>query len=128
MKVKDFYKKFGKRLKDLRLEANITQEDLAEIVGVATKTVSYWENGHNPITLNKIPLIARALNIPIYKLFVFLEDDEKAADKDYITLLQAKTGQELETLFNVIKELQKKLRSNYFLLLLHLILLIDFLQ
>ena len=107
MKVKDFYKKFGKRLKDLRLEANITQEDLAEIVGVATKTVSYWENGHNPITLNKIPLIARALNIPIYKLFVFLEDDEKAADKDYITLLQAKTGQELETLFNLIKALQK---------------------
>ena len=107
MKIKDFYKSFGKRLKDLRLKADITQEDLAEIVGVATKTVSYWENGHNPITINKIPLIANALNIPIYKLFVFLDIEENTADKDYIKLLQAKTGKEIDTLFSVVKELQK---------------------
>ena len=107
MKIKDFYKKFGKRLKELRLQANVTQEDLAEKVGVATKTVSYWENGHNPITLNKIPLIATALNIPIYKLFIFLDIEESAADKDYIKLLQLRTSEELEVLFNVVKELQK---------------------
>lgn len=107
MKTKDFYKKFGKRLKELRLQANMSQEDLAEYVGVATKTVSYWENAHNPVTLNKIPLIASALNVPVYKLFVFIDVEEKAADKDYIALLQSKTGQELETLFNAIKEFQK---------------------
>ena len=105
--MKDFYKNFGKRLKELRLQANLTQDELAEHAGVSTKTVSYWENGHNPITLNKIPLIANALNIPVYKLFVFLNSEEKAADKDYIALLQSKTGQELDTLFNIIKELQK---------------------
>ena len=107
MKTKDFYKRIGQRLKELRLQANISQEDLAESVGVATKTVSYWENGHNPITLNKIPLIATALNIPVYKLFVFLDVEEKVADKDYIALLQTKTGEELNILFNIIKELQK---------------------
>ena len=107
MKVKDFYKAFGKRLKQLRLEANLSQEDLAEFVGVATKTVSYWENAHNPVTLNRIPLIANALNIPIYKLFVFLDIDEKNANKDYLALLQTRTGQELKVLFRVIKELQK---------------------
>lgn len=107
MKTKDFYKKFGKRLKELRLKANITQEELAEQVGVATKTVSYWENAHNPVTFNKIPLIANALNIPVYKLFIFLSTEEKAAEKDYIQLLQAKTGKELDILFNYIKELQK---------------------
>lgn len=107
MRVKNFYKEFGKRLKTLRLEAKISQEDLAEIVGVATKTVSYWENAHNPITLNKIPLIANALNIPIYKLFVFTDIEEQSADKDYIELLQLKTAKELDTLFQVIKEFQK---------------------
>lgn len=107
MKIKNFYKEIGKRLKELRLQANMTQDELAEQVNVATKTVSYWENGHNPITLNKIPLIANALNIPVYKLFVFLSADEKAADKDYIALLQAKTGKELDILFNLIKEFQK---------------------
>ena len=107
MKTKDFYKRIGQRLKELRLQANITQEELAEGVGVATKTVSYWENGHNPITLSKIPLIATTLNVPIYKLFVFLDVEEDVADKDYIALLQAKTGKELNILFNVIQELQK---------------------
>lgn len=107
MKMKDFYKKFGKRLKELRLEANMTQDELAEYVHVTPKTVSYWENGHNPITFNKIPLIAKAFNIPIYKLFVFLDIEEKNADKDYITLLQSKTGEELDILFKTIKELQK---------------------
>lgn len=107
MKVKNFYKEFGKRLKQLRSEANISQENLAEFVGVATKTVSYWENGHNPITLNKIPLIANALNVPIYKLFVFVTSEEMMADKEYIELLQTKTGKELDTLFNLVKELQK---------------------
>jgi len=107
MKTKEFYKQFGRRLKELRLQANLSQEELAERVGVATKTVSYWENAHNPVTLNKLPIIADVLSVPIYKLFIFVETDEKLADKDYIELLQAKTGKELETLFNLIKALQK---------------------
>lgn len=107
MKLKSFYREFGKRLKQLRQQANMSQEELAEPVGVATKTVSYWENAHNPVTLSKIPLIAEALNIPVYKLFVFLDVDEQVADKDYITLLQTKTGKELEILFEIIKEFQK---------------------
>lgn len=107
MKTKDFYKKFGKRLKELRLQANFSQEELAEYVGVSAKTVSYWENAHNPITFNKIPLIASALNIPVYKLFVFLDVEEQAADKDYIELLQTKTGRELAILFNVLEEFRK---------------------
>lgn len=105
--VKEFYRQFGKRLKQLRLQANISQEELAEKVNVSTKTVSYWENAHNPVTLSKVPSIAKALNIPVYKLFVFLETDEKLADKEYIELLQSRTGQELETLFKIIKEFQK---------------------
>ncbi len=107
MKGKDFYKEFGKRLKQLRLQANISQEELAEQVGAATSTVSYQENAHNPVTFSKIPIIANALGVPIYKLFLFLEVDEKQADKDYIVLLQSKTGEELNALFNYIKELQK---------------------
>ena len=107
MKVKQFYRQFGRRLKELRIQANLSQEELAERVGVSTKTVSYWENAHNPVTLSKIPIIASVLNIPVYKLFVFFDVDEKTADKDYTTLLQAITGEELNTLFNVVKELQK---------------------
>ena len=107
MNTKEFYKKFGKRIRELRLKANISQEQLAEYIGVSTKTVSYWENAHNPVTFSKIPLIADALNVPIYKLFLFTDIEETKADNDYIALLQAKTGKELDILFKFIKELQK---------------------
>ena len=90
-----------------RKEQGMSQEELAEHVGVAAKTVSYWENAHNTVTLIIIPLIASELNVPVYKLFVFLDIDEQAADKDYIALLQTKTGKELEILFNIIQEFQK---------------------
>ena len=69
----DFRKKFAKRLKELRTSAGLTQEELAGAVGVETKTVSYWENGHNSVTFNKLPIIAKTLGIPVYKLFVFGE-------------------------------------------------------
>ena len=107
MKIKEFYKKFGTRLKELRLEANLSQEQLAEYVGVSTKTVSYWENAHNPVTLNKLPLIAEALNVPVYKLFLFLDIEEDKADEDYVALLQSKTAKEVEFLFKIVKEFQK---------------------
>lgn len=39
--------KIGKFLKELRKEKNITQEQLAEIMGVSNRSVSRWETGTN---------------------------------------------------------------------------------
>ncbi len=39
--------KIGRFLKILRKESNLTQEQLAEVVGVAARTVSRWETGSN---------------------------------------------------------------------------------
>ena len=39
--------KIGSFLKELRKDKNLTQEQLAEQFGVATRTVSRWENGNN---------------------------------------------------------------------------------
>lgn len=38
-------KKIGSFLKELRKEKNVTQEQLAEILGVSSRTVSRWETG-----------------------------------------------------------------------------------
>lgn len=35
--------KFGKRLKELRLEKGLTQKDLAQNMNVSTATVTRWE-------------------------------------------------------------------------------------
>ncbi|MCI9174757.1 MAG: helix-turn-helix transcriptional regulator [Lachnospiraceae bacterium] len=40
-------KKIGAFLKELRKEQNLTQEQLAEVVGVTNRSISRWENGVN---------------------------------------------------------------------------------
>ena len=69
-----FRKRFGKRLKELRVLSGLSQSELSEKVGVSEKVISYWENGHNAVTFGKLPIIAEALNIPVYSLFIFDED------------------------------------------------------
>ena len=54
----------GKRIKIRREELNLTQEQVAEKVGVATQTIFKYENGIvTNIPLDKIKKIARALNV-----------------------------------------------------------------
>lgn len=95
-------KQFANKLKEIRIASGLSQEKLAEKLGVATKTVSYWENGHNAVTFNKIPLIAKALNVPVYKLFVF--GDILSGDDDEISeLINSLTERERLCISKVIK-------------------------
>ena len=46
--------KVGAFLKDLRKEKEITQEQLAEELGVSGRTISRWETGKNMPTTNSL--------------------------------------------------------------------------
>ncbi len=53
--IMEFRKRFGKRFKELRIMAGLSQADVANAMGYSEKTVSYWENGHNPIKFDNLP-------------------------------------------------------------------------
>ena len=48
-------KKIGRRIKELRLEKGISQQELAAIIGVTSKTVYRWEIVDKPNEVNSIP-------------------------------------------------------------------------
>ncbi len=50
------------RLKEIRKERNLTQEELSKIVGVERRTIGYWENGKSSIKPSKVKKLAEALN------------------------------------------------------------------
>ncbi|MCS7283099.1 MAG: helix-turn-helix transcriptional regulator [Anaerolineae bacterium] len=64
------------RLKVARAEKNLSQEELARLVGVTRQTISAIETGQYCPSALLAFLLARALGKPVDQLF-FLEGDEK---------------------------------------------------
>ena len=81
----------------------MTQEQLAEKAGVAPNTIGYIERGKNTIRFTKIPLLAEALGVEIYQLFVFvdIENDPEAINK----LLESATAKEQAVIVSVIQSI-----------------------
>ena len=53
----------GEKLKNLRLSANLTQEQFAEIIGVSRTAVAKWENGYAEPTLQNIVRISEIFDV-----------------------------------------------------------------
>lgn len=69
--MKDFKKKFGLRLKELRAERDITQDKLAELLQVSLDTVKNYEAGRYGPEFARLPDLAKALNVRVKDLFDF---------------------------------------------------------
>lgn len=57
--------KFGERLKNLRLENNLGQIQLAKELDVGKSIISLWEQGKCEPTLSKLIVIARFFGVSI---------------------------------------------------------------
>ena len=60
---------FGKKVRSERLKRNLSQEKLAEIVGLHRTYIGMIERAEKNITLINIQKIARGLNLSIRSLF-----------------------------------------------------------
>ncbi|MGE7765519.1 LexA family protein [Peribacillus sp. NPDC096540] len=58
----------GERIKKLRKERRMTQEDLAKILKVAPTAVSAWESGRNKPLMDKLSLMSTCFDIPLSHL------------------------------------------------------------
>ncbi|MBX4265486.1 helix-turn-helix domain-containing protein [Clostridium estertheticum] len=77
---------FAENLKSLRQERHISQEELAEIVGVSRQAVSKWEQGSGYPEMEKLLVLSKKLNISL----------------DYLMLGEIKPTENNKTLSNNI--------------------------
>jgi transcriptional regulator with XRE-family HTH domain len=59
----------GLKIKQLRQQAGLSQEALAEMVGVTFQQVQKYENGHTTLNVLKLQHIAKALNVSVSDIF-----------------------------------------------------------
>jgi putative transcriptional regulator len=63
------------RIKEYRARMNLTQEDLAQLVGARRETINFLEKGKYNPSLRLAFNIARALGVTLDELFTFEDED-----------------------------------------------------
>lgn len=64
----------GRRMKEFRLEAGLTQEGLAEMIGLSPQQIQKYEAGGSKLNTDKLQELAGVLNISIFDFFEGLGD------------------------------------------------------
>ena len=64
--------KFGKRVKELRTERNLTQQQLADISGLHKNYIGMVERGERNPSLLNIAVLARSFEISISEFLKFV--------------------------------------------------------
>jgi transcriptional regulator with XRE-family HTH domain len=81
--------KIGKFISELRKEKGMTQEQLADKLGVTQKSVSRWETGKNMPDLSLLQVLSAELGITVSELLdgEKTEKMEKSADEAIIQII-----------------------------------------
>ena len=97
-------KKLGARIQYLRKQQKLTQETLAENIGMDTPNLSNIECGKRFMTAETLEKIARALNTTERELFNFnYKEPEKYMRADIDDLLDMADSEDLIFFSNVLK-------------------------
>jgi len=102
-------KKLGQRVRTRRLEIGMSQESLADLLGVTFQQVQKYEKGVNRIAASRLHDIASALGLPVAKFFEGISGKASAggvaeSSRDYIDdALATPEGAQLMALFASIK-------------------------
>lgn len=76
------------RLRQLRLESEITQAELAECVGTNYQQVQRYENGTSRVSADYLLAFAKCLNVPVSYVFATDENDACAANLTELRFLE----------------------------------------
>ena len=103
------YHALGKRIREERLRLNLTQEKLAEEVGVSTAYIGQIERGERSLTLDKLVKVVNRLGVTIDFLladYVIATDDTSM--NLLIQLMHDRTPEEKTLAINILKVLFAK--------------------
>ena len=99
MKIDKIKFQLGIRIKEIRKKKGLTQELLAEMVGINAKYLSNIERGRENPTLNILVKISQSLNTQLYEIFdiseqigskenkIKIDNLVKSADPDQIRII-----------------------------------------
>lgn len=74
----------GKKIRKLRKSKNLTQEKLAELLGIGTPNISYIENGKFAPSIETLEKLANIFEIEPYEIYMCSAEKNIEEIKDYV--------------------------------------------
>lgn len=107
------YSSIGKKVKQARLKKKITQEQLAEAVGVGVTHISHLETGSGTVSLKVFIAIVNYLNCSVDELLYKEIKTARPIVNNWLTELVADCDQsEIKIIADTITTLKQSLRKN----------------
>ena len=103
----------GKRIRHRRWLVGMTQQQLAEKVGIKFQQIQKYETGMNRVSASRLWDIAAALSVPVSFFFEGLNDGDQAVTPDAMSdipldILKDKEALELVRSYYAIPETQRR--------------------
>lgn len=106
-------KAVGKRVRAARKKAGLTQEHLAELLGISSTHMSNIENNHANFGVESIVKIANTLKVSLDDLFCdSLVVTRMKYDEELTELLSDCTDYEKRVICSMVAAMKESLRSN----------------
>jgi transcriptional regulator with XRE-family HTH domain len=96
-------KDIGQRIRLRRVEVGMSQQTLAEVLGLAFQQVQKYEIGINRVTAPRLQQIATALCVPISFFYDAAKGSEKQQEVESLLALDATLGLRLVRAYRSIK-------------------------
>lgn len=93
----------GKRIREIRISKNLTQEDLSEITEIGASSISKIESGHFHPTDENLEKIANALGVEPYKLYMFEHlNERKEIVEKILKMLNSASDDEIKLIYKIL--------------------------
>ena len=107
------YVELGRRIRNYRKKAHMTQEQLAERINMATSNISHIERATTQVSLPSLVKIANVLNVSLDQLVCdSLPVSDVYLEKDIAEFVNSCTTREKKIIRNIIEVTIKTLREN----------------
>ena len=116
---------FGENLKRLRKEKEMTQETLADFLGVSFQTISKWERGETYPDITTLPIISRFFNVSIDDLLGVNKACEEEKINEYLKLYDEMKLKDLSLTFNKFQKAVKEFPNDFRISIRYMELLYD---
>ena len=114
---------FGENIKKLRKEKGLTQETLADFLGVSFQTISKWERGETYPDITTLPVIASFFNVTIDDLLGVDKAKKEEKINEFLDLYERWRLKETAETFTKFKVAVKEFPGDYRILVRYMELL-----